>query len=163
MRWVSKRIVLGIFPIAFAVGMIDGVLPYLHLYILSIINNATAYDLGVYTTYMNIGKIILNPILLFTVSYLVGRGIDVGSNLRSTVLSSFLGCFVGEYIGTLCGTGFMFVLLNQYERNYFLYTAIPQIFTSAFYSVSMFFVSFSGIAITNFRKNKTKTNELRAE
>jgi hypothetical protein len=149
-----KRIFLGLLPIAFAVGIIDGILPYLHIYILRILSGATAYDLGVYSAYVNIVRIVLNPITLFTVSYFLGKGTEVGLDIKSGIISTFLGCFVGEYVGLLSGTGLMLALLTEFDPLFYLYSTIPSIFTSTLNSVNMFFVSFSGIAIASLRKSK---------
>jgi hypothetical protein len=110
-----KRIFLGLLPIASAIGIIDGVLPYLQIYILRILSGATAYDLGVYTAYVNIVKIVLDPIALFVVSYLLGKGTEGGFGLKSAIISTFLGCCIGECIGLLSGTGLMLALLTEFN------------------------------------------------
>lgn len=143
-----------IFPIAFAVGIVDGLLPALIPYFS--VRNLPLPVAVLYESYLNLLRGILTPIILFAVSYLVGRGVDVNGEIKSTILSTYLGCLIGDYFGLQLGSDVMSLLTHPDQQIYLLYNALI-IVLSVFYVVNMFFVSFSGIAIASIMKSRKKT------
>jgi hypothetical protein len=72
MKWINRRIVLAISPVALVVGMLH-VIPSSLLFYLENIWNLTITQSVVYINLVSISMNLLCPILPFTISYLIGR------------------------------------------------------------------------------------------
>lgn len=150
---INRRIVRGTLAIAFVIGIVEGILPFFGLYILNNLG-MSVIDLSRYQFYLSIIRYGLNPIVLFTVSYILGRAIDVKAELRTTIVSVYLGCFVGDFLGYLLGYSYMRNLIGLGLPISYI---VPW---SAFYgmisAVILFFVSFVAIFIASKRNINAK-------
>ena len=52
-----------------------------------------------FVTTAQLASIILNPLMLFIVMYVVGRGMDLSSSYGRVLLSLFLGALAGDFVG----------------------------------------------------------------
>ena len=150
---INRRIVLVLIAIAFVIGIVEGFLPLFGLYVMDVMGGSVI-DFSRYQFYLSIIRYGLNPIVLFTVSYILGRAIDVKAELRTTIISVYLGCFVGDFLGYLLSYSYMMNLMRS---------GLPMSYIvpwSAFYgmvsAVILFFVSFAAIFIASKRNIRAK-------
>jgi hypothetical protein len=152
---INRRIILVILIIAVLIGIFRAIMPYIPLYLNSLgMSLIDATRLTSRIVYIEYG---LELIAIFIVSYFLGKNLDVKAELGTTIVSVYLGCFLGVFLGY--GIGFSSMMNLTHESIPYLDiggTILSMIGIALFMSVSLFFVSFSAIAIRYLRKDRAK-------
>ena len=141
--------------IAFAVGILSGILPYFHPY-LRAVRAMSFSDTALWTSFRTLLALAINPLILFIASFRLGRKLDVRVELRTTIISIYLGCFIGSFVGWQLGYSIMIHLIHAPYN--VLYNILWGAFTNLGSAISLFFVSFSAISIAHFLKHQAKLN-----
>ena len=150
---MNNRFVYVLMVIAFAAGILKGIDPYLSFY-LEAYRAMSSFEAGKVSMFVNFIYYAINPLILFTTSFLVGRSLDVQAELRTTIISIYVGCFLGSFIGWQLGT-----LIMAYTSRLeipVLFNILAGTFENLRSAISMFFVSFSAISIASIRKYNAK-------
>jgi len=150
---MNNRLVYVLLVIAFAAGILSGIDPYFQLY-LGGVRGMSSVDVGMVSAFVAVIYYAINPLTLFTISFLVGRNLDVQAELRTTIVSIYLSCFLGDFVGWQLGYSIMTYLVNA------PFTVLYNILFGAFHNlisaINLFFVSFSALSIASILKYHVK-------
>ena len=150
---LGLRIVSVTFPITFMIGVLDGISPYFGLYLVSV-RGMHGIEVGAYESFLAVIRYALTPVALFSVSYFMGKGLDVRDSLRAIAGCILLSGFVGSSIGQGLGYSIMAGLVQAPTD--LLFTVVSSMFNGLLSAVALFFVSFSAVAIASVRKRGAK-------
>ncbi|MBN1682344.1 hypothetical protein JW865_02175 [Candidatus Bathyarchaeota archaeon] len=121
-----------------------------------------AANYGLYLNIFQISRLFFLPLLLFFVSYFLGKHLDLKAEIKPLITYVFLGCFIGNFFGNLSIKITMIQILNLSD-NIFL-TIFPSILDSFPLTVNTFSICFSAISIASIRKinkNQLKTIDIK--
>jgi hypothetical protein len=97
---------------------------------------------GYYYIWGNISKFLINPVLLFLVSYFIGKRIVLKFGISSVIIPLFLGSLVGSMVL------FYYVSLpSVLDFSTDLIVIFAQFLTVISYCLEIFFVSFTAMTI----------------
>ena len=148
-----------ILPFALIFGVLNGFNPYQKIYIDSI--GLKLQDVGLYLSLLNTSRLVFLPLLLFIISYIFGKRLNIEAEIKPIITYLIFGCFIGNFVGYLVVNIVIFNSINI--SNDLFFNVFLSIFNSLFGSLSsifsIFFVSFSAIAIASLR-NIQKNNQM---
>ena len=158
--WISsvyaKRIFSMIFVFALLIGALNGFNLHQIVYL-----DAVGMKIGDVSTQvlsvMFVRSFFL-PLLLFTISYIFGKRLNLETEIKPIITYLTLGCFIGNFFGYLAINIFIFNSVYVYSDilfNIFL-IILDSLYGSLSSTFTVFFLSFSGIAIASLRNNQTK-------
>jgi hypothetical protein len=129
----------------FKVGMFA--FPFLFTLISYVIPVFLIAPLGYYYIWGNISKFLINPVLLFLVSYFIGKRIVLKFGLSSVIIPLFLGSLVGSMVL------FYYVSLpSVLDFSTDLIVIFAQFLSVISICLETFFVSFTAMTIGVIRK-----------
>ena len=137
--------------IAFALSTVIGALSNTYFYLASIFYTEP-YESSAANFTVNMLSLLVNPLLIFVISYFIGKRIKTNVELYSSILSLFLGNAIGLTFGH-------FVTIIVAQDLFHLYPSLVDgrsvlaIFASSLFPPS-FFVGFSALALGYIIKKK---------
>ena len=150
---MNNRLVYVMLVIAFAAGILSGIKPMLTFYLREV-RGISGIDAAIVTSFVWAISLAINPLILFTASFRLGRNLDVQAKLRTTIISIYVGCFLGSFIGWQLG--YLSMAYAAHIEVYVLFDILRGTFENLLSAIRMFFVSFSAISIASFLKYNAK-------
>jgi len=148
---LSTRVFTMIFIFTLLIGALNGFNQYYFIYSKSV--GLRFQDLAPYYLILDLARVVFLPLIIFTASYLIGKRVNLEAEIKQILAYLFLGCFIGHFIGHLAINTIIFssiyttrdILLNIFV------CVLDGLFGGFSSTFSIFFVSFSGIALASLR------------
>ena len=147
----ARRIITMILPLALIIGALNGFYLHHNIYLDSVGLRIT--DIGIQFLVFDLSRVILLPVMFFIISYLLGKRLNIEAEIKPIIAFLLLGGFIGNFIGYLVANVILFGTI--YTTGNLFFNALLSILDSLFNSLSslptLFFVSFTGMAIASLR------------